>query len=460
MTKTASFDPRGVGAELADACQAALAAQALGGRAAEAYAVRSNQVRVRCEKGDVSLASSGSEEGFGLRVVDEGRLGFASTNQLDPASLEALAADACGLWKASPKDEHHVLPPPPAAQQALDLHDGAFADWDVERVVALGAELCAEITARDARISIDTLELSVSESVRTLRSTTGVAAEEADQALGLSVFGMAVDGDDVGGFDALSAFLRKPEGFETRVAALADEFAQNVLGNLGAGSAESYHGPVLFSPEVLLGTFVGPLVQAASGMALQRGRSALAGKLGQRVADVGLTIRDDPTDLELAGAGAFDREGQSASGFTIVDSGVFQGVLHNAYSGHVDGVASTGHASGGSQGVPGIAPAALVVEPGSGGGEAELLEALGRGLYVQRFSGTVDPASGDFSGVAKSARWVEDGRVVRSVRETLLAGNAFRLLEEIALLSTERRACYGSARLPWALIDGVSVTAG
>jgi PmbA protein len=86
--------------------------------------------------------------------------------------------------------------------------------------------------------------------------------------------------------------------------------------------------------------------------------------------------------------------------------------------------------------------------------------ALGRGLFVQRFSGNVDPESGDFSGVAKSARWIEGGQSVRSLRETLLSGNVFALLKRIVALSSTRERYGGEALAPYALIDGLAVTAG
>jgi PmbA protein len=89
-----------------------------------------------------------------------------------------------------------------------------------------------------------------------------------------------------------------------------------------------------------------------------------------------------------------------------------------------------------------------------------MLASLGTGLLVQRFSGSVDPASGDFSGVAKSARWVENGVEVRPVRETLIAGNAFELIERILALSSHNEPLMGSGRAPWALLDDLSVTAG
>ena len=143
-----------------------------------------------------------------------------------------------------------------------------------------------------------------------------------------------------------------------------------------------------------------------------------------------------------------------------LERGVLKSWLYNGYAAAVEGRLSTGHASGSARSVPGLGPHAIVVGGGSGGSREDMLRAFGRGLYVQRFSGTVDPASGDFSGVAKSARWIEGGASVRSVKETLLSGNAFELLKRIVALSTAVERVSGSARAPYALVDGVSVIAG
>jgi PmbA protein len=278
--------------------------------------------------------------------------------------------------------------------------------------------------------------------------------------LSFSLFGMAIDGEDVGGFHYGGDAVRDGRAIPAALRDLIDEFTSVSLGNLGAGRAESYKGPVLFSPDALLELFVSPLISASSAIAVQRGRSALGKKLNEKIAFDGLDVVDDPTDIELAGAGVFDREGQPTRRTPIVSRGVLQTFLYNGYAAAVEGRASTGHASGGARSVPGLAAHAVVVGPGTGGSRADLERALGRGLFVQRFSGTVDPASGDFSGVAKSARWIENGSVVRPVKETLLSGNAFELLARIVALASTTERCSGSSRAPYALVDGVSVTAG
>jgi PmbA protein len=217
---------------------------------------------------------------------------------------------------------------------------------------------------------------------------------------------------------------------------------------------------VLFTPDAFADVFVAPLLSAASAIAVQRKRSPLAGKLGTAIAAPLFDVLDDPHERALAGAGSFDREGQPTARTPIVERGVLRSYLYNGYAAAVDGRASTGHAQGGARSVPGLGAHAVVVGAGDGGTRGDMLARLGRGLFVQRFSGTVDPASGDFSGVAKSARWVEGGRVVRSLKETLLSGNAFALLASVQALSTVRDRLSGASLAPYAIVDGVSVTAG
>jgi PmbA protein len=460
-TAVARFEPHAVAADLrqrlARATDAALAA---GAAEAEAFGAFHQSVAVSFEKGDLKLTQVDEGASVGVRVFQDRRLGFASTNQSDDASLAQAARDAVGLARFNPPDDANVLPEARRAEP-LNLVDERLAAIEVEEVVALGRELVTRATAPDRRISLDQASLTLSRTVACIQSSAGVDVREADCAIGFSVFGMVVDGEDVGGFHYCADTVRDPGRLDAAIARACEEFAATALGNLGAGAAESYRGRVLFSPSALLSVFVSPLVSASSAIAVQRGRSAFAGKIGERVAAPGVHVVDDPRDAALSGAGGFDREGTPALRFTLVEDGVLRGYLYNGYAARVDGVYSTGHAKGGARSVPGLGPHALSVGAGPRGkSRRELLCELGRGLFVQRFSGTVDPASGDFSGVAKSARWVEGGEIVRPVRETLLSGNAFELLRTSVVLSRDVEVVNGSARAPYALVDGVSVTAG
>lgn len=442
-------------------------ARRAGADEAEVVASAGRSASLGYEKGEAKTAHVARSQALGLRVFVDRRLGFVATNQLERGALEAAAVDAVALARSSPRDEANVLPTPRAMgsdavtpEQWDAAQDPALHGARIEEVAALTREFVDGVAARDPRLSIDRAEVSVHAGVRVLRATTGLALEEADSGASGSVFGMAVDGDDVGGFDSRGMFVRRLADLAPALERAGARFAETCLGNLRAGAAESYRGPVLLSPEALRAILLAPLLGSVSALAVQRGRSKLANALDTVVAHPSLTLRDAPEDLALAGAQRFDREGQPARPFPIVDRGVLRSHLYNGYAAAVAGRVSTGHATGGAQSLPGLGVHALVVEGGDGGDLHDLARTLGRGLLVQRFSGSVESASGDFSGVAKSARWIEGGVVVRSVREVLLAGNAFELLRGALTLASEPELVHGSARIPWALVDGFTVTAG
>jgi PmbA protein len=437
-------------------------ALAAGADQAEAIVTQGQSVEVAFESGDLKQTAVDEGATLGLRVFKDRRMGFACTNQTDGAALGGLAKDALQLAGFSPADEANLLAEiaPSEAGEGESLVHPSLAGLPIDQVVARATTFIAQATGVDDRLRTDKASLSFSRAATAVASNAGAAARESAAAISLSLFGMAIDGDDVGGFDYWGDFVRDLADLQAVQDASIERYASAALGNLGAGAAESYHGPVLFSPAAFQDVFLGPLVSASSAIAVQRGRSALKDKLGAVVAHSSVTVFDDPADTRLGGATRYDREGVPATRFSLVKDGVLQGYLYNGYAARVDGVASTGHGAGGARAVPGLGPHALHMLPGDGGDAGDLRRQLGRGLMVQRFSGSVDPASGDFSGVAKSARWIEGGEQVRPVRETLFSGNAFDLLGKVLAISSQSEVVMGGCRVPWVLVDGVSVVAG
>jgi PmbA protein len=435
-------------------------ALAAGAEQAEVCATHGDSIAVEFEKNDLKITHVDEHASLGLRAAAGRKLGFASTNQTNSAALAETARAAFELARLSVADEHNVLPAPREIAAPLPLTNARVAALRVEDAVERGRDFLARLLAVDRRVTVDKADLSVARGVRVVRTSTGIAAEEHTTTLGVGVFGMARDGEDVGGFDYWGDTVHDLDDLDAAVRETVERFTSTVLGNLNAQPAESYRGAVLFAPQAFEEVFIAPILSGASALAVQRGRSALAGKLGEQIASPTLNITDDPADTTLAHATRFDREGQPATRRDIVAGGVLRSYLYNAYAAHAEGRTSTGHAIGGPRSVPGLGPNAISVAPGAGGDLAALFRALGRGLYVQRFSGTVDPTSGDFSGVAKSARWIENGAPVRSLRETLISGNAFELLKDAITLGSVSERIMGMTRVPPAIVDRVSVPAG
>ena len=454
------YDAHALGETLLARCERLVEmARSAGAHEAEAFASAQNGVSVKYEKGDLKLVSSDEGAVVGLRVFREQRAGFASTNQSSDEALAACVRDALATASFAPAHEANVLPDARPWTRTVACST-EMAEADGELVLDMGARLLAAAQGRSPKIAIDGASADLTRAVQAVANSRGVRGHESDGLVSLSLMGMAIDGADVGGMHYDSGAWRSIAKARAALRPMAEGMVDVCVANLGSKHATSYHGPVLFSADAFVDLFIAPIIAGCSALAVQRGRSPLAQKLLTAIANPRLTLRDDPTDLDLAGAAAFDREGVPAKPFVLVQEGVLMGWMHNAHSAAVGKTQSTGHARGGARSVPGLGPHALVVSTGDGGDEEAMLRSLGRGLYIERFSGTVDPTNGDFSGVAKSSRWVEGGRVSHAVKETLISGNALQLLNRIACVSSHATLLSGAAKAPMVIVDGIDVTAG
>ena len=427
-----------------------------GATGAEAYAEHVLQVNANIEQSGLKGASAAEHEAVGIRLFVGDRIGFAYVNRLDDAALDDAIADALEIARASPGDSANGLVDPLPLRNIAGLWNDGLASLGADDVVRMAAEMLEAARDVDGRVSIDTGSFGVTQAHNAIASTAGVRAAGSESAASYGLFGMAVDGDEVGSFDHVNEGVRMPE--ELGANRLARRFSQQVLALLNPVEGRSYRGRALFSAEAFDDIFLDALLDAIEGDAVNKGGSRLRDKLGKRIATPGLTIIDDGTLAGGIGSGHFDREGLPHRRTVLVGDGTLHTFLYDGKSARRAGTRPTGHAQGSARSLPSVGTTNLRVMPGAHD-DAALLRELGTGLFIGRFSGNVDPVSGDFSGVAKGSFLVEDGVRGRPVKETLVAGNAFDLLDRIVAMGSKTHQIVSLA-CPWVLIDGVDITAG
>jgi PmbA protein len=229
----------------------------------------------------------------------------------------------------------------------------------------------------------------------------------------------------------------------------ARTLVRKLMATFGSRKGESYRGAVLLSPAVI-GQLILRIIQyQVHGRQLMDGKSRWEDAIGEAVASEHFTLRDEPFDLTLRGATPYDAEGVTVRPWGIIADGVLETHIDSTYTAKRRGTKTTGHA-GGLHGI---------TVPAGNHTREELLAMSDRLVVVERFSGNVDPISGDFSGVAKGSHFYENGEYRHPLSETMIAGNAFELLENIVALSDRAEPWCNAYRTPWILVDGVSVTA-
>ncbi|MEW5825994.1 MAG: TldD/PmbA family protein [Candidatus Bipolaricaulota bacterium] len=434
-----------------EGCRLALGA---GANEAEAFACDVDEVTVTLEKHDLQIARASRSSTIGLRVVVDRRMGFVSTNSLD--ELRSAASDAVAVAKATPADPHSRLAEPCALKPPGGLLDPEASTFSARDAVRVAARILEVAEAVDRRVIVGDASVSAVRTTRALVTTRGAAAEETTTLFSHHVLVTAKDGERVSSMDFQSGAARRARDVD--VEPTVRQACVNALDSLASERGETFRGLVILSPSAALDLLLVPILFQVNGRNALRGLTRWRASLGSAVASSAISLSDDGTIPGGIASASFDREGVPHAPLCLIDRGRLAAILHNVYSAAASGAVSTGHASGSASSPPLIGPTNLTLASGRSSLD-EIIADTPHGLFVARFSGNVDPVSGDFSGVAKAARSIRNGVRAEPVAGTLVAGNVFEALRAVVDTSRESQQIFGIS-VPYVRVDDVSVTAG
>jgi PmbA protein len=231
--------------------------------------------------------------------------------------------------------------------------------------------------------------------------------------------------------------------------------AERVLRRLNPRKVATQRAPVLFEPRVAR-SLLDHVFDAVNGSAIYRKASFLTGKLDEKIAAGNVTIIDDGTIPGLFGSTPCDDEGVPSGRTVVVEKGVLKNYLLNTYSARRLGMKTTGNASRGLTGAPGVGYGNFYLEPGTRS-EKELISGIERGLYVTELIGhSVNTVTGDYSRGAVGL-WIEDGKIAFPVSEVTIAGTLQEMLLGIEAIGSELEF-RGSLASPAILIREMTVS--
>ncbi len=405
-------------------------AQAASGEQVEAFVARGVETDIRVYQGEIEHFVSAQSEGIGIRIIKDGRTGFAYAGTLDEAAIASVLEQARDNVSFGTPDEWAGLAEADGvAVVAQELWSEALASYPTDDKIALAKELERLTCAADSRVRVDDANYSDGSGETAVATTTGIRVSGRENGCFVSVSTLADDGDETQtGF----GFSVGRSPFEFDLAKAAREAADRATRLLGAVKPPSKRVTVVLDPYVTA-QFLGILSSALNGENVIKGRSLFAGRVGESVASPLFTLVDDPTNSKAYTATDIDGEGLAARRNSLIESGVLQGFVHSSYSARRAGVRSTGNAvRGGFKGTPGVGCLAMQLVPGSRS-QAELIADVDDGVLIQMVQGLhsgVNPISGDFS-TGASGLLISNGQLGGPVREFTIASTLQRMLHDI-----------------------------
>lgn len=415
----------------------------------EAYVARSRDTQVRAYEGEVEQLSVAESLGVGVRVVRDGRQGFAYCGTFDPAAVrDALTEARDNAAFAEPDEWAGLAGPDGVDPPQLDLWRDDLLSVPTERKVALAVELESAIRAADPRVTgVESSDFADTAAEMVVATTTGIRQAAQHTGCELVGYSLAGEGDETQTGFGFSVG-RSIDDLDIDVA--ARDAVERATRMLGAVKPPSEKLTVVLDPWVsaqLLGIVAGTL----SAEEVVKGRSLFADRVGESVAGPIFTLVEDPTDPRAWGAGPVDDEGLASRRVPLIEGGVLGGFVQSSWTARRMGTTSTGSAvRGGFKTTPGASCRAVTLTAGEASPE-DLVGGLDHGVLVQEVSGLhsgVNPISGDLSTGAQGLR-IRDGALAEPLREFTIASTLQKLLQDVVAIGND---------LTWLPIGAVGLT--
>lgn len=436
-----------------------------GAESCEVYSLSSLQTSVSFETSRLKGVSNTEERGVALRLAHGGRIGFATTTRV--GEIDRLVDDAIATSSAGGDATFAFAGAGDVG--SVDVADDRVTGLTVEEMVARGQAAVDAVVSYEKKINVE------AQTERDVQEISVLTSNGRESSFRRTLYQFYVGGRLIEGTNMLDAGAYYGG---SALGADYDAIAAQVVSDFERArtNVDMRGGPttVLFTPRAMADIML-TVHQAANGSLVERKISPLAGRLGETVFDERVTIRDDGLLAEGYGSAPFDDEGVAMQTTSLVESGVLKSYLTDLRTAVALDHPPTGNGLRFKRLFMskdlGATPSPAVTNLTMAGGDApheELLAGIGDGLLIDSIMGILmaNLAAGDFAGNVAYGLKIKDGKFIGRVKDTMVAGNVFRLLgEQLAAISSDVHRVgllggLGSHELPYVVAQDVSISAG
>jgi predicted Zn-dependent protease len=393
--------------------------------------------------------STWSEDtGISVRVISEGRVGVASSNEFSKEGARKAAASAYEMAQIAVADP---LFPGLAPKADVPEKRGSFDEETAFTTPEVRAEGVATLVAQlgdgfHAAGAFSTTAVEVA-----LANTEGQFCYAPYTHASLST--VVSGGGGAGAADVAAGRVSEVEPADVGRRAFSKARDSREARDLDPGRHDVILEPLAVVTLVSFLAYMG-----FGGRGIAEGRSPFSGKEDQKVAGDNITIFDDAMSPLTLGI-PFDFEGTPKRRVDLIQNGVFRGGVHDRRSAKMTGTESTGHALP-PPNPEGAYPLNLFLQTGDASME-EMIAATKRGLLVSKFhySNVVHPIETTITGMTRDGTWlIENGEIAYPVKNFRFTQSIIEALSNVEMIGRDSEIAseffFGASRVPALKISG------
>ena len=424
--------------------------------AAEVFIKSSSGISVEAKGGKVEALEASRDIGIALKVIKKQKIGFSFTTS--PGEIERTIDEAVQSADWTGADEYIDIPGCLPSEDVL-IFDEKIKNVREEDIIRDALLLEESALAFDKRIKrVRKAEAGAGTGTTTIVNSRGVNVSYESSYYSAHVTTLAQDnsGDSQMGWDYAGS--RRMSDVDLR--SVGTEASKRAIELLGSRKISALKAPVILSPSVAV-DFLDILSASLSAEAVQKQRSFLIDKVGQKIISGLVDIIDDGAMAWGTGTSPVDDEGVPSMRKSLVAEGILKGYIHNTYTAKRDGVQSTGNAvRSGTKSLPGVGATNFYINAAGGksGGDG-LAGSLSKGILILGAMGvhTANPVSGDFS-IGISGLRIENGEPVYPVKEAVISGNILEMFRKVEAVGNDLKF-YGHTGSPSLLVGDMDISA-
>ena len=341
--------------------------------------------------------------GISIRVVNNKKIGVASTNSFDDKSLKEIVDKAIELARLQKPDKHFVSLPKPKKIPKVknEVYEAKEEELAKSVYTVIKKAKTNHLTASGAYAN-DTSELAVANSHGVWAYHAGSSCNLSTIILGRSSSGFAAD---------VGRKIKNVNAEKVAKTAIKKTLDSADPKDIDPGEYEVVLEPQAVSEMLAFFQWYGPNARIYHEQA-----SCLSGKLGKRVFGKNITIIDDPFHPEIFPM-PFDYEGQPKKTMKIIENGILKNIAYDSYYAMRYKTQNTGHALP-APNTMGPIPLHLYIKPGSKT-KKEMIKSVKYGLLVTRlwYVRVLNPKTLNVTGMTRDGTFlIENGKIVRPVK--------------------------------------------
>lgn len=422
----------------------------------EIYLMERMSLVIEMKEGEIDFLDNSQGVGLALRTISSGRLGFSYCTDRSAWAVEKAIQSALAGMEHSAPDQFLALPASagPVPKEG-GLYDPSYRTVQEKEKIERARALEAAALRTDKRVKkVRKASYSEHEYLVLVVNSLGINAQHRGTLFSAGVMALASDGDDSQmGWDF--DFSRQFLGLQ--VEKVGSRAATQAVRLLGAKRVSTRSVPLLLENRVAA-DFLGVLASSFLAESVQKGKSRLAGKLGETIFSPLVNIVDDGLYPQGLATSPVDGEGVPRGRNCLAQAGQLTGFLYDSYCAAKEKRTSTGNSARGDfKTPPRVGITNLYLEKGEDDLQ-QLLAKLGDGFWVTDVLGmhTANNISLDFS-VGCAGFLVAAGQAIQPVKGMAISGNLLEIYSGVQAVGSDLRF-FGPVGSPSLVISPVTVS--